>query len=120
MASADSIMAPRSDSSAWRSWGGTRPAAARRGAPSSSSRAAIWPLPSFGSPVQNERTTLGISRSFVWRSCGRLGDDPAPRARLGGDDLDGDGELDLGVELGRHQVGAEGLDRLVEVQLAAI
>jgi hypothetical protein len=61
-----------------------------------------------------------------------VGDDPmqlwtaptdlwtAGRHCLLGGHLDGDGELDLGMELGRHAVGAGGLDVLVEVEVSAV
>ena len=43
-----------------------------------------------------------------------------PSAQAPGDDLDGEPELDVGVQLDRDLVGADRPDRLVEVDAAAV
>src|SRR3989442_466104 len=112
-------MAPSSDSSAWRLCGGTRAPGAtwcRRRV-----SAIGWPI---GRPPRP--AALGIARgtSCEFAVNGRWTTGPAGsnmRSILApGDDLHGDPELHVAVQLHRHLVHAEGLDGLVEVQPAPV
>src|SRR5687768_9207545 len=83
MAAADSIMAPSRDSSAWRSWGGTRPAALRVGGGSVVSRRGdMGASPSSKRPVGYQRhnvgETLGISAFLLWTDLWTTVDEGAP------------------------------------------
>ena len=79
----------------------------------------------FTEPPASVATGCGLPEVHRGKSCGiglPIVDRPVdnPFDSLGGDDLDGDRELDLGVELAGHEVRADGLDGLVEVQLAPV
>ena len=66
VASRESSMAPSSDSSASRLWGGIRPPALCRRRLGTSSRSCVMrPLPSPMTPAENEGSNLGISGQFT-------------------------------------------------------
>src|ERR1044072_4260475 len=120
MASFDSSMAPRSDSSACRLCGGPRPPPPppcwRRRASSMDWTTAAYPA---GTALWGTRgSLLGIAggrRPQLSTTPNICSEGTAPFGQLSGDDLDRDAELDVGVELHRDLVGAQALDGLVEV-----
>src|SRR5437773_7125996 len=116
MASRDSSIAPSSDSSAWRLWGGTRPPppCCRRRASSIACTIATHPRPPG---------LWGASGRTLWISGGqrrgcpqRLLEHMFESVLRRGDSLDGDAELHVGVQLDRDLVHTDRLDGLVEVQ----
>src|SRR5438105_7124053 len=119
MASPESSMAPRSDSSASRLWGGIRPTRCCRRRVSSIDWT-MGPLTLTYHAVDLRRDTAPFFR-------GRVGDcGPQPNMcsivtrRLLGDNLHVQAHLDLGVQAQRHLVGPQGPDGLVEVEPAAV
>src|SRR5205814_101776 len=125
MASLLSSMAPRSDSSASRLCGGTRPTPPPRGWRRLAS-SMDWTIGAHPHP----RGLWVARRATSGSRWGRVGDNrvlcPQPNIcsivtrQLLGDNLHREPDLDLGVQAQRHLVDAEGPNGLVEVEAAAV